>query len=425
MALSSAKTIFRTESAGDIELESFKQLHARLASAAQRAYASARNWIEKRKLDGLLIFNGRMDATRALLEAARDLGIPAITVERTWFSDGLLLVANDGPLDLKQHHRLNQAFRDTPLIESQAVRAAQRMVSRVRRTNDSEWRAFNKNARSVPWPAGSRGMKILILPSSRNEVDGHPDWKSGWSDFGQALDLVMERLRADRRSTVVRCHPLWGQRIGARTGELSERYYSSWGKRRDVCVLPSTDKSDTLSLIAQADLVIVNGGSAVFEASALGKPSITLCPATYSEAGFCGKAFSPAMLSDCDHALSLPSREIIKRGLRYGYTHNYRHSQFTRYVRAISPVKFRYFEGGDASRIVDLFKTGKLSPDDEEVATDEAGEREICDMIAEQQWAQLGSRAVDDFSEAPLAIQRRPLLRWLDPVRNLSARGDV
>jgi hypothetical protein len=425
MTLSSAKTLFRTEAAEDIETAEFKNLHARLTPAGRRAYASAHAWIEKQRLDALLVFNGRMDATRALLDAALDSGIPVVTVERTWFSDGLLLVPNDGPLDLKQHHRLNLEFRNMPLTRIQASLVAQRIASRFQRTNNSEWRAYNMNSVDIPWPAGSRGLKILILPSSRNEVDGHPDWANGWSSFADALDITMDHLGADRGSAVIRCHPVWGERIGAWSGKLSESYYSTWAKKRGIYTIPSTDTSSSLSLMAQADLIIVNGGSAVFEASALGKPSITLGPATYSEAGFCGKVFSPAMLSNCDNALALPSRDIIKLGLRFGYTHNYRHSQFTRYVKAISPTEFKYFDGADAGRIVNLLKTGQLVADDDEVAADGSGEDEICDLIVAARWKDLASFVPSGSPGPPLAIQRRFMLRWLDRVRKLAAKGDL
>src|ERR1700743_3596484 len=63
MALSSAKTLFRTEAAEDVELSEFKELHERLIPTVQRVYGSARAWIESKKIDALLIFNGGIDAT--------------------------------------------------------------------------------------------------------------------------------------------------------------------------------------------------------------------------------------------------------------------------------------------------------------------------------------------------------------------------
>lgn len=425
IALSSAHTLVRTEAKEDKERSDFKEVYDRLTSSVERAYSSARHWIEDQRLDALLVFNGRMDATRALLDAAKDAGIPVITVERTWFSDGLLLTPNDGPLELKQHHRLNIQFRDEPLTRNQSILIAHRIASRFLQTNDTEWRSYNKDAVSAPWPASRNGLKTLILPSSRNEVVGHPDWQTGWSNFGDALDAVMDHLKIDSSSTVLRCHPNWSEHIGTRTGELSEFYYSGWAKGRGVTLVNSGDKVSSQSLMAEADLIIVNGGSAVFEASALGKPCITLSPSTYSEAGFCAKVFSADMLHNCESVLSLPSRQIIKLGLRYGYTHNFRHSQFTRYVRAKSPVEFTYYCGADIDRLIKIFESGHLQPDDAEISSDDVGETQICELIAAKAWKSIAALTPEEIKSIPLQIKRRFMLRWLDKGRRILPRGDV
>lgn len=425
MTLSSARTLIRTEDRNDVALPAFKAVHQRLAASVGSAYASALAWIEKQRLDAIVIFNGRMDSTRALLDAARDVGVPVVTVERTWFSDGLLLVPNDGPLDLKQHHRLNAHFRDQFLTDSQATLAAQRMTSRFLGRNSTEWRVYNKNAVSAAWPASREGIKTVILPSSRNEVEGHPDWQTGWLNFGVALDAVLEYLHISSASTILRCHPNWSENIGVRTGELSEIYYSNWAKKRGILSIGSTDKMSSAGLIAEADLVIVNGGSAAYEAGALGKPCITLSPATYSEAGFSANVYSSEMLSNCERVLALSSKRIIELSLRSMYTHNYRHSQFTRFVHAKSPVEFSYYDGADSERIVNIFKTGQLEPDDTEISDAGIGEADICALISQKKWEEIASIPREKQPDVPLHIKRRPMLRWLDSARRILPRGDA
>lgn len=422
---SSACTLVRTEIKSDEQRLDFRQTLDQLAPAARRAYASARDWIRKRHLEGIILFNGRMDVTRGILEAAIDAAIPVVTVERTWFSDGLLLIPNDGPLALTQHHELNKKYREYPLTRHQALLVARRIASRFLQTNLTEWRSYNRNAQQVSWPASPDGRKVLILPSSRNEVEGHSDWQTGWATFGDGIDSVLTHLNISRSSVVLRCHPNWAERIGQRMGELSEAHYLEWGQRNNVNVIRSADKSSSLSLMADADVVIVNGGSAVFEAGALGKPCITLSPATYSKAGNCAEVYSNDMLSNCETVLSLSAKDIVKRTLRAGYTHNYRHSQFTRYVRAISPTRFVYYEGGSAKRIIDLLRSGQLQPDDATVAADMAGEDEICEMILAKDWKEIGSLVPDEPALMQRRIQRLPALRWVDRVRDLMPRGDI
>jgi hypothetical protein len=423
---SSASTLVRTEIKSDEQRLDFRQTLEQLVPAVRRAYASTRAWIQKRRLEGILLFNGRMDVTRGILEAAIDAGIPVVTVERTWFSDGLLLIPNDGPLALTQHHDLNKKYREHPLTRHQASLVARRIASRFLRTNLTEWRSYNRNAHQISWPASQGGRKVLVLPSSRNEVEGHPDWQTGWATFGDAIEAVLTHLNVDRSSVVLRCHPNWAERIGRRSGELSESYYLEWAQRNNVHVIRSADKSSSLGMMADADLVIVNGGTAVFEAGALGKPCITLSPATYSEAGNCAKVYSNDMLGNCEDILSLSKKDIVKRTLRAGYTHNYRHHQFTQYVRAESPTRFVYYEGGSAKRIVDLLQSGQLQPDDTTVAVDEGDEDEICEMIMARDWKGIASLVADDDPAAlRRRIQRLPALRWMDRVRDLMPRGDT
>jgi hypothetical protein len=426
MSHSSVCTLLRTEVKSDEQRLEFMQTRHRLVPVVKRAYASARAWIQKRRLEGILLFNGRMDVTRGILEAAMDAGIPVVTVERTWFSDGLLLIPNDGPLALTQHHDLNREYRDHPLTRNQALLVAHRIASRFLQTNLTEWRSYNQSARQVSWPAGREGRKVLILPSSRNEVDGHPDWQTGWTTSGEGIDAVLRHLQVDRSSVVLRCHPNWAERIGQRTGELSESYYLDWAHKNNVHAIRSADKSSSLSLMAEADLVIVNGGSAVFEAGALGKPCVTLSPATYSEAGSCATVYSNDMLDNCEAILSMSKKEIVKRTLRAGYTHNYRHSQFTRYVRAKSPTRSVYYEGGTAQRIVDLLKSGQLQPDDATVAVGAAGEDEICEMIIARDWNGIANLTPENEpAEMRKRIQRLPALRWMDQIRDLMPAGDT
>lgn len=48
-----------------------------------RPINAARAWIAREGLEGVICFNGRMEATRAICEAARDAGVPFVSVERT------------------------------------------------------------------------------------------------------------------------------------------------------------------------------------------------------------------------------------------------------------------------------------------------------------------------------------------------------
>lgn len=424
MVESSALTLVRTETRAEIERRDVQEAIAALAPAAARAYASTRAWIERRNLQAIVVFNGRMDATRAMTEAAADLGVPFVTMERTWFSDGLQLTPNANCLDLRHLKRLNQDFSDKPLTERQARRAARYLASRQLRRNTNEWRAYNKKVIPLRWPASGAGARVLILPGSRNEVEGHPDWEHGWSDFGQALDAVFEKLALDVGSAVIRCHPNWGQKIGVRTGELSEDFYTRWAQDRGVYCISSRQSASTNDLIDQAELVIVTGGSSAFEAGALGKPVISLGPATYLGASCCFFATGLDMLETLSNVWSTPSDRIARQTLHYGYTHLCRMPQYFDYVKAVTPTRYRYFPGADPERLMRMIATGQLEADDATFAIDTSGEDRILAAIAERDWETLLAFQ-DETPQGSLKVQRRPALRWIDAARELLPRGDT
>ena len=49
-----------------------------------------------------------------------------------------------------------------------------------------------------------------------------------------------------------------------------------WAKKNNVFYIPSKQNVDTYDLMQQADLIIINGGTAGLEAAALGKKVVNL-----------------------------------------------------------------------------------------------------------------------------------------------------
>jgi hypothetical protein len=419
---SSACTVLRVEAAADRQTSEFQALRERLAAGTQRAFESGRRWIAAQKLDALVCFNGRMDATRGLCEAARACGIPFLTVERTWFGDGLQFAINDNVLDLSQLDRMNSEYRDVPLTGPQAMRIAHHLSSRLLRRNDREWRAYNRGATAARWPSRD-SMRVLIAPSSRNEVEGHPHWAHGWPQLTDGIDAVLEAVGGSPRGAVLRCHPNWAERIGQRTGELSERHYSDWARRRGVHLIGSAELASTFDLIEQADLVIVTGGSAAFEASCLGKPVISLTPSTYRTAAVATHITSPAELPLALATLDgNPNRS--RHGLRYGYTHTYRFSQYVDFVRAVSTTRYRYFGGADPARLDNMLRSGRIAADDPTCSDDASTEDEVLRLIASRQWAKLLQEAPRTVAGPEIDIGRRAGLRWIDGIRERLPIGD-
>jgi hypothetical protein len=326
-------------------------------------------------------------------------------------------------LDLSQLDRMNAEYRDRPLTGAQAQRIASHLASRFLRRNDKEWRAYNRTAQALKWPASGRGPRVLAVPSSRNEVEGHRHWAHGWDDLTAGLDAVFDAVGAFPQAAVLRCHPNWGERIGRRTGALSERHYADWARRRGEYLIGSSEAASTHDLMAQADLVIVTGGSAAFEASCLGKPVISLTPSAYRTASIATHVTSSAELPLASSAMdSDPHR--VRRGLRYGYTHSFRFSQYVDFVRAVSTTRYRYFDGADPAKIELMLRAGAVPADDAMVEPDAAAEDEVLALLAQRDWARLIDFVPPVAERRELRVARRLGLGWIDDLRQRLPIGD-
>src|SRR5579872_3600211 len=134
-AMSSASTLGRFETDEDFAGAEFDGLVARLEVPAREAYSAARRWIEEQGLDAVCVFNGRVEATRAICEAARDLGVRYVTTERTWFGDGIQIYPEENCLGLRSVDKMMAAWRDRPLSREQAQKAAKHVAARFLRKN--------------------------------------------------------------------------------------------------------------------------------------------------------------------------------------------------------------------------------------------------------------------------------------------------
>ncbi|CAM5523866.1 hypothetical protein [Eoetvoesiella caeni] len=430
-ALSSASTLGRFESTDDYNSAEFLAIAKKLEPVTDLSYRAAMAWISQKKLDGLCIFNGRIDATRAIFEAARDSGLPVVSLERTWFGDGLQLYPEENCLGLSSVDAMVAEWRDRPLTGSQAKTAAGYISSRFLRQNEKEWRAYNTEAVVTPWPVSAGKRKILLVPGSINEIWGHPDWSSGWRHPTEAYDAIIRHLNLDGSDLILRCHPNWGEAIGNRTGELPEALYTNWAKAKGIYVIPSRDNTSTLGLIEQCDAIVVAGGSAALEAGALGKQVISVAPSIYQRADFSDDAGGLALLHQLHLNVDLSkdaqqsrARLIARQTLRFCYTMTHRIPQYVDYVKAETTTHYLYQDGASADRFLNILRTGKLEPDDASYSRDTKSESEVIDLLMKRQWAKLKPVPSDLDKNLYRSINRRLLYRPIDSIRNKMPLGD-
>jgi hypothetical protein len=424
MAFSSSCTLHRTESDNETEELDVIKTREGLFSSINKVYHSALDWIDAHHLDAVICFNGRMDLTRALTTACEAAGIPYITHERTWFGHGLHLIPNANCLSIEQVNRMAYEFRDRPLTTHQAELAARLVAERFLRKNSLEWRVYNRQPVAAPWPLNSPGRRVLVLPSSRNEFAGHPEWASGWRDNTHALDDFFEAFGIHPNQVVVRCHPNWGEMIGRVSGARSMKLYSDWTARRGIRCIASEEKSNTYDLIEQADIVVMNGGSAAVEAGVCGKQIFSLGPVNYEKAGFVRVFRDRESLVRVGAQVELDPELVIRRTLRFVYMSARRFPQYVDQVRAIDTLNYQYFDGLDASPLISMISTGKVEPYDNTYASTLEDEENVVQALKARKWELLAEHSPPLLTLRARPIQRRVGMRWIAGFRSRFAKGD-
>ncbi len=423
---SSVTTILRTEPTSDLASAEFRAALRNIEVPVATVYANAKRWIEESRLDAVLLFNGRMDLAAALRAACEDLRCPYIAVERSWFGHGLQLVPNECCISLREIGRLSEEFCERPLLPEQAGYAGRVAADRFRQRNTLEWRLYNPEAPHLGWPNSvPPGERVLILPSSRNEFEGHPDYECRWADHTLAMGAVLARLGLCPGNCVVRCHPNWAEPIGSNTGWRSERHWGSWAEKQGMTVIRSAERPNTYGLIGEADYVLVNGSTAGVDAALRGRKVICVGRATYERAGFSTQVHGPDRLFLLDTLETHDAQRTARLALRYLYTHGRRFVQFFKYVRAVTTLHYEYFAGANPQRIVEICRSGRLEPDDGRYGQNPEVETRVVNRVLAGDWGALGQWQ-EEVPVAPrMSVTRRFGWRWVDRVRGAFTRGDL
>jgi hypothetical protein len=327
-------------------------------------------------------------------------------------------------LGLKEIHRMVQKFRDYPLSEEQAIKAAKIVTSRFLKKNKTEWRAYNLNSVDQKWPVKDALKKVLILPSSFNEYDGHPEWKMKWNDQFGAFNNVIKDLGLPVNSFIMRGHPGWSQSIGATDGSKIESHYLTWANSSGVHYIPGSSNISTQGLINQADIVILNGGSAAIEAGLLGKKVISLVETTYKYAGFVINYLSS---EDKSNLLQLDNNDpatIIRLTLRFLYSWGFRVMQYTREVNALNAINYKYYGVLDAKKVIKILLDGELMPDDSAYAENQEEENEVVKLVKNSEWEKIDNHPVELNKEIETKFQRKTAFRFIDSLRSIRPPGD-
>ena len=416
--IASSATLHRSESQSSWTSDSDnKNTRMMMRKNFQSAYFSALKWIEANKFDFVLVFNGRIDMTRAVTLACEKTKTPYITHERPWLGDGIQLIPNENCQSLIQRGLLVKKYNHLPLTRYQAILASSSMASRFLRTNVLEWSLYNLNSKRIPWPQSSSGERVLVLPGSKSEVAGHPELITDWDTTIQALDAFLDIAKINGRDIVIRGHPIWAKRVANRWAHNIDQCYQKWAQKRGAFYISASDNSDTYGLIEQSNIVIVNGGSSAVEAGTLGKKIVSLGPCVYQEASFLKTLKNYDEINSFSGFDSwISSEEVIRYTMRYMYTSLKRFPQYTDHVKALTTKQYRYIAGANAEKLVTIAKTSNLCADDVNIHCNSLEENSFISDLKELKWQAFASSNRDSDSGNAINLSNNFIYKMMDSI---------
>ena len=424
MTFSSAATLTRIESPQHVESDLFRNQQTKLTEAASISYENAKKWITDNKLEAVIGFNGRMDATRAIFEACRDVGIRYVSHERGWFGDGLHIVPDGNCLSLRHLTELVAHYAEKPLTAEQADQAAEFVMKRLSGGQTNEWRLYNLDRVETDWPDTRPGPKVLLIPSSSNEFIGHPERKGGWPEPAAAMSKLIQAYQGLDASFVLRAHPNWNETVGKVDGKKIDKYYRQWAKDNGVLYIEPASKASTQALMQQSDCVILANSSAGYEAGFLGKRVVSFTPSQYSGAQFVEIYDTPEAASKFNPMTTVDREKIVTGALRYVYAHKNRYTQFPKNIIALSSSKCAFIDGNIGNQIADICRTGKITPSDERIADNVEEERRVVDQILDGNWRATTKETTHHSTSAEVNIKRLWPWRIISSLRELLPPGD-
>lgn len=254
-----------------------------------QAAAAALAWMRANRPEVVVIPNGSILEFAAVHQAARSLGLPAVTYE---FGEqrGRIWLAQDGEVMRQETDDLWQARGDIPLTPEQMEQARTLFASRQRA---SLWENFARRWQGAPGEGGEKARAMLGLDSRpvvllATNVIGD-SLTLGRQVFSDSMTEWLERTVAYFAARpyvqfVARIHP--GEMItkGPSVGDVVCRVLPELPE--NIHLVPADAKINTYDLIEIADLGLVYTTTVGMEMAMSGAPVIVVGKTHYRGKGF-------------------------------------------------------------------------------------------------------------------------------------------
>ena len=294
------------------DVAAYRRLVARYLEASALAFEAARSLILEYRPKAVLLFNGRFACSKAIVEAARQLGVRCLFHERGATFQRYKIF--DRPVHDFAHvrQRIREAWA-TPDSNRDPIGRA--FFERRREGDGIGWTSFVAGQVRNEVPARSKAVRYVYFSSSDDEYAAvgdlveHPLFESQRDAVRFLVDWIARRTDAE---LVIRVHPHL-QRKSARDQQW-------WHGLRgaNIRIESAASGTDSYALAESADVVLAYGSTMGVESAYLGKPVILLGDSTYR--GFqC--AYEPGTTAELVDLLARPGLEPkpVENCLPFGY----------------------------------------------------------------------------------------------------------
>lgn len=288
------------------------------------------NFLDSHDFDRVIIRNGRMNTTKAMLEIMRKQNKEFVTLDRGVRKGTLNLIHNEVVHGMYMAaaeqfeaicHRPLQAAEVNELAPCLLPQSTEE--SRVR-SIQFDWQDARKTADGL----GLSGDYLVLLPSSLDEVirfHRERGFRSAFKDQQDFIETACASVAAGQQHTlVVRAHPNSGSSRSLGTNQSECDFYADLAQRYadspHVRIVQPDEAVNTLSLCLGAALVLTWATSMTLELPCYGVCVAQAGGADYFQLPFVGQVPDRDLTTQITRLLAAPlSRTQIQLAVRYNY----------------------------------------------------------------------------------------------------------
>lgn len=271
----------------DIELTENKPVLNALAVQTVVSYRAILRFMQEKKIEEVVLFNGRWDYYRAVFRAANKLGIHCLIYENLRSGGYLEYFDNAFPHIIKlRQNNFDAAWNecaDTALRE----RVSREFFERKRGGEGINVRSFvDKQTKSLLPPGVEKHDKVLVLFNNSDDevaaIGGNEYVNPFFNAQSDGIEYVVNLVGSELPDylLIIRVHP----NLEGLNFDYVKRIYELDGKYPNVVIVRPESPVDSYALLDIASKVIVFGSSIGIEANYWRKPVVLLAKSFYSEA---------------------------------------------------------------------------------------------------------------------------------------------